>query len=128
MKTGLQIVTQGQIERFTDGQVGLLALINDCVVKNKVCNFDDVVRVYCKTVCGTYHKEVYELEKLPGATFYSKKWLPSKKIDVYNEYKANSYEWTYRLRSRVKQWFISTIGILVLKGKLIVLPIIEVDL
>lgn len=47
--------------------------------------------------------------------------------DVYNSFKNNSHIWTYRIRTLVKSWFVNTIGILVLKGKLIVLPIIEIE-
>lgn len=112
MKQGLQILTQNQLVPISQGQNGLLKLITDCVIDKKVLTMNEIVDCYCKYVrCNYYHPwEAKPVEYM-----------------VKTEFKNHSHVWTYRLRGLVKAWFINTMGNLVLKGKLIVLPIIEVE-
>ena len=124
MNNSLQLVTQNQIEKFTRGQVGLLRLIEDCVKNNKACDFEAVVLCYSKCV-----REIYTEEKYHYVGKYPNNERVYEYIDhnVYEAWKTNSWIWTYKIRALIKHWFVSTIGILVLKGKLIVLPIIQIE-
>lgn len=112
MKNGLQLLTQNQLVPINKAQQGLLNLIIDAVDAKKVITMNDIVNCYCVHVRSNYYHP----------------W-DAKNIEykVKDEFKKQSYVWTYRLRALVKQWFVGTIGTLVLKGKLIVLPIIEIE-
>lgn len=116
MKEGLQILTQNQLVILTKPQQGLLNLINEAVLSKKTLSMDDIVLCYYNNVRKSYE------HPWPHVDFDKEKVY-----DVMKEYKKQSFTWTYRLRSLVKGWFINTIGTLVLKGKLIVLPIIEIE-
>lgn len=124
MSKSLQIATQNQLVKLTDGQTGLLELINDCVKNNRQCDFESIVLCYTNNVRKTYVREsYYYVGEYPN----NHKVYTDEEHDVYQAYKENSPVWTYRIRGLVKQWFISTIGLLVLKGKLIILPIINIE-
>lgn len=112
MKNGLQVLTQNQLVKLSKPQNGLLNLITDAVVNNKIISMDEIVYCYCKFVRHNYYHpwEAIETEYI-----------------ILKEYKKQSHVWTYRLRGLIKSWFVNTIGTLVLKGKLIVLPIIEIE-
>lgn len=113
MKQGLQILTQNQLVPISKGQNALLNLITDCVTNKTVLTMAEIVDCYCRCVRKNYYHP----------------W-DAKPIEymVRDEFKKQSHVWTYRLRGLIKAWFINTMGNLVLKGKLIVLPIIEVEL
>jgi hypothetical protein len=125
MNNGLQIVTQGQLQKFTPGQVGLLKLIENCVKNNRPCSFEDVVLCYAKNVRKIYVEEKWQFVSMEFNDHRKKYEYVNH--DVYAAFKNNSWIWTYKIRSLVKSWFVTTIGLLCLKGKLIVLPIIEIE-
>lgn len=112
MNNGLHLATNGQLVPLSKGQNALLKLINECVLNKRILTMQHIVDLYCQQVrCNYYH---------PWET-------GNKEYMVKVEFKKQTHIWTYRLRGLVKAWFINTMGNLVLKGKLIVLPVIEIE-
>jgi len=125
MEKTLQLHTTATLPKLNNGQKGLLKLINECVSINKPCDFEDVVKCYCKFVRKTYYRERRKFITLQDGRYQS---VHDKydEFDVYSSFKSQNFIWTYHLRALIKQWFIGTIGNLVLKGQLLILPIIQI--
>lgn len=120
-KSALQISSLGQLVKLSKGQAGLLRLMRLCVKEQRTFSWDELV------VC--YYQNVRE----EGEDW---KWLNADKdnrerqwysYDIMQSYKANDYHWKYKLRGAIKSWFVSTIGILVIKNQLIVIPTIDIE-
>jgi len=118
----LQIASQGQLVKFTKGQKALLEYMKLCVKNKKPLSWDIIVRCFVENVNATYLEKEYLGRGEDG--MYKYHWVRKNIIDAYNE---NNNDWKYGIRSRVKQWFVSTIGILVIKNQLIVLPVINIE-
>ncbi len=112
MKQGLQLITQNQLVTLSKPQNGLLSLIIDAINNKNAITMHDIVDCYCKYIRCNYY-DPWDAE--------------SKEYMIKEEFKKHSHVWTYRLRSLIKSWFVNTIGTLVLKGKLMVLPIIKIE-
>jgi hypothetical protein len=50
-----------------------------------------------------------------------------KNYDILVEFEKQSFIWNKKIRDLIKSWFVSAIGLLVIKGWLTVLPTINID-
>jgi hypothetical protein len=114
----LSIKTYSGLTKLTVGQKVLLKVITEKVIERKSLTWDDIVDCYCKGVKSEYANWEYCYTKQEYIWVYYK---------VKKAYKDNHWIWTYNLRAKVKQWFLSTIGILVVKNQLAVIPLMEVE-
>lgn len=121
-KQALQIQTVGQFVKLTKGQSALLKAIRRCVENQKSITWDVLVDIFYDNVSkeGRDWQAKWALD-LSG---YSKKWTV---YDIKTEYAKGSSVWQYHIKPRIRQWFVSTIGILVVKNQLIVIPTIEME-
>lgn len=117
--TGVQLRTFGQMVKLSKGQSGLLRVMRECVEKNKSLNWDIIVMTYYKNV-RSYQSDTRWVGEHPNR---KQEWF---QYDIWEAYKDQGAKWRYTLRSRIKQWFVSSIGILVIKNQLVVIPTIEV--
>lgn len=116
----LQISTVGQMVKLTKGQSALLKAIRACVQDGRPINWDLIVNLFYHNV-SKVGRDWHYVGSYP---YGSKEWFI---FDIMEEYKAQSSKWQYNIRGRVKQWFVSTIGVLVIKNQLIVIPTIEME-
>lgn len=122
----LSIQSTLQIAKLNLGQHTLLTAITSAVNNRKPLTFDDILDCYCRGVRRIYQREVYNYIDI-SPNNWRKEFDRYEEFDIKTEYKKNSALWTYTLRPLVKQWFVNNIGTLVIKGKLLVLPVIEID-
>lgn len=119
-KRALQIQTFSR-PKLTKGQTYLLKEIRNCTEKQTSLNWDIIVNCFYNNVS----KECKDW-KWANATAgdYSREWY---KYDILECYEQQNSKWQYTIKPRIRQWFVSTIGILVIKNQLIIIPTIEMD-
>lgn len=114
----LQIQTYGGLTKLTTGQASLLKTITQAISNNRSLTWDDIVNAYCKGVRRKYTGGYYR-EGIKNYLYED--------IDIKQEYEKLSSCWVYSLRPLIKQWFLTTIGTLVIKNQLAVIPLIEIQ-
>lgn len=119
---GLQIQTVGQFVKLTKGQVGLLILMRDCVKNSTSISWDSIVTCYYNNVSKKMTERQYLGDYMEGRPRYE-----YREYDVLDVHKEQGARWLYTVRPRIRQWFVSTIGILVIKNQLIVIPTIDIN-
>lgn len=107
---------------MSNGQKLLLESMCKCVKNKTPLLFEDIVICYYLGVKKTLRWANYELEngrmQIVGH---------HKDFDILVEYEKNSYIWNRKIRDLIKSWFVSAVGLLVIKGWLTVLPTITID-
>lgn len=121
MENGLQIMHNRKAE-MSKGQQLLLQTMCKCVKDKTPLLFEDVVICYYLGVKKTLFWANYELSQ--GQMCVSGM---HKNYDILVEYNSNSYIYNRKIRDLIKSWFVSAIGLLVIKGWLTVLPNIQID-
>lgn len=116
---GLQLTTR-TIVRLSYSQQALLKLINLHITEKTVLTFDDLVHCYANSVNSEIYYDHHEYD--------TGKQVITKYHDVIQCYKSQNYVWRQKVKGLVKSWFVSALGILVIKGKLIVLPVMDIAL
>lgn len=101
-------------------QVNLLKVINSTIENKASVDWGIMVKWYTRSV-HQYHS-TYGWHEKEG-----KKILGMYQVDIDHEYEINSWIWTYEIKNKVKSLFIQSIGSLVIKNKLLVIPIIEIE-
>lgn len=119
-EVGLQISTIGQFIKLTKGQAALLKAMRDCVKEGKAISWDILVDIFYNNVS----KISSDYRWVGGFMNGHKEYFDH---DIMECYKSNNSQWLYSIRPRVRQWFVSTIGILVIKNQLIVIPTIDIN-
>jgi hypothetical protein len=108
--------------RLTKGQETLLNAMYVCLKDNKPLNWDLMVEIYSKV--NNYPKEVEE--RVFNRQMREMEWKMVHK-DIVKIYKENGDDWIYGFKPKIRQWFATNIGSMVLKGSLLALPVIEID-
>ena len=108
--------------RLTKGQDTILNALHFCLKENKPLNWDLMVEIYSKA--NNYPKEVSE-NAFDRTTREWKCRMVHK--DIIKIYKENGDDWIYAFKPRIRQWFATNIGSMVLKGSILALPIIEIE-
>lgn len=106
----LQVQTIGQFVKLSKGQAALLKAMRNCVKENKSISWDLLVNIFYDNVSkiqNHYYQPTYQ--------------------DIKECYAAQNSTWQYSVRPRIRQWFVSTIGILVIKNQLVVIPTIDIN-
>jgi len=120
-KQALQINSVLRV-KLTKGQSALLKAIRMCVAENKPLSFEIIFNCFYENVSkeGRDWKANWNIDR----TGYNKEWY---RYDIMDAYKEGNSLWQYHVKPRVRQWFVSTIGILVVKNQLVIIPTIEID-
>lgn len=86
----------------------------DCVRSNEALTFEQLVYCYSENVNGV-------IIQWAG-------YGPTQiKHNVLESYQSNTAYWQRKIKPLIKSWFVSAIGLLVIKGYLTVLPTINID-
>lgn len=117
--SALSIQTTSQLIKLTKGQNILLKNIDSSLSKQKPITLEEIVKMYCNGVSKTHTKSHYKYDS--GSCRFDKYTTH----DIYESYRNNDSLFKYTLRPRIKTWFINSIGSLVVKGKLLIIPVIE---
>lgn len=121
MNNALQISHQRKAE-MSKGQQLLLETMVRCVKNEVNLQFEDVVIAYYLGVKKTLFWTNYKMDN--GVMYPSG---PHREYDILSEYEQKSYLWNKKIKDLIKSWFVSAIGLLVIKGWLKVLPVIEIE-
>jgi hypothetical protein len=117
----LQIYHRRKAE-MSKGQKLLLEKICKCIRDKEPLIFEDVVMCYYAGVKKTLFWANYQLDQGQMCSVGM-----HRNYDILHEYETNSYIWNRKIRDLIKSWFVSAIGLLVIKGWLTVLPVITID-
>lgn len=117
----LQIHSSTKI-KLTKGQSELLKAIRLCVSENKALSWEIIIDIFYNNVSKEGHD--WNAKWLPDGSGYHKEWY---RYDIMEVYEKGDSKRSYNVKPRIKQWFVSTIGILVVKNQLIIIPTIEMD-
>lgn len=134
IKSSLQINTTTKEKQISFSQIHILKLINKCIKENKVLSMIDIIECYQIAVKKNHciFKTTWYDKDGKRLTHYREEL--KEKVDImiiYKAYLANdnskfyASQWSYKLRNLIRTWFTNNVGILVIKGKLIAIPIIE---
>ncbi len=116
----LKIDSVGQMVVLSKGQNTILKLIRYCVSTNKPITWDLLVGAYYKYMHQT--AEDYRYVCIDG-----NKQRKLYEFDIMECYKNKDDRWKYKIRGRIKGWFTSTIGVLVIKNQIIIIPTLEIE-
>jgi hypothetical protein len=117
--SALSIQTTGQVPTLSKGQKALLRVIRDCVQSRTPLTFDLIVRAYYDNV----RKVVYEGENWHYPNGGYGRYASYIKHDIMELWNAGKM--TYKYKPQIRQWFVSNIGILVIKNQLVIIPTID---
>lgn len=109
----LQLNT-GKRPLMSKSQNGLLKLMFDCVRSGEALTFEQLVYCYAENVNS-------EIKQWGG---YGPDF---KNHNIIDNYKNDTFIWNRKIKPLIKSWFVSAIGLLVIKGYLKVLPVINID-
>lgn len=119
--SALSIETTRQIVTLTKGQRALLKIIRDCVENKKHLSFDLIVEAYYHNVRKVFY--IGHGWHCPNGDYRSGRYAEYSKHDILECWNKQEKVWYFK--SAVRQWFVSNIGILVVKNQLVVIPTID---
>lgn len=114
--SALQVQTTGQFVKLSKGQVALLDLLRTCVATGTPLTWDLLVLCYYTSVAQ--RAKDWRWDHVNGRKEYYD-------YDIMEVYEEQGAKWTYYVRGRIRTWFMSCIGSLVLRNELIVIPTIK---
>lgn len=115
---GLQWVQPVNKITLTKSEKSLFEIIRDCVESKTPLTWEAVVSLYSKVIREKYQNHFWD---------YDEKQYVYEILDVIDEYKKDSQVWKYKIKGLIRTWFLTNIGRLVIKNKLVVIPVIELD-
>lgn len=120
--SALSIVTTGQLPKFTKGQSALLELIKACIANKQSLTFELIAHCYYHSVRKTFFegKGWYYPDE---SNWRSGKYKEYIEHDILICMKEDKLRWKWR--PQIRQWFVSNIGILVIKNQLVIVPTID---
>lgn len=102
---------------LTTGQKNLLKLLTDKITKGEVITKQDIVRCYFDTIAinGKVFRERYR---------YEGSYREGTSKRVYFDQEFTVHDWV--IQTGAMTWFKLNLGICILKGKLLAIPVIEI--
>lgn len=94
----------------------------------------DIIKCYQKSVKENHsiYKNTWYDKNGNKLNWYKEEFIESVNImTIYEAWLKNdnsklyANKWSYKLKSLIRTWFTNNVGILVIKGKLITIPVIE---
>lgn len=119
MENSLQIST-GKRPLMSKSQHELLKTMFDCIKNQKELTLEHLVYIYAKNVTCEIKLSAYWGRNIHGVQC-------EVKHNVIECYLKDNLAWQRKIKGMVKSWFVSAIGLLVIKGYLKVLPNIDID-
>lgn len=107
---------------LTDAQTQLLELLEQSILTNTVINTNVMLDFYLSNIKGgeTYILQgSYFRELDPVSNRYVNKWR------YFDEPKVQKWRDEYNIKMQARQWFKTNLGAVILKGKVLILPVIE---
>lgn len=124
----LSIETTSQIPSLTKGQKALLFLIRSRVEGGKALDFESILMVYYNNVRKTFSRGIgwtYTRNEDGSPTYGSGRYAEYIQFDILECWKKQEY--LFEFKPQVRQWFVSNIGILVIKNQLVIVPTIDLE-
>jgi hypothetical protein len=113
----ISLIRIGINNNLNKKQQAILEMMHKCITDKTSFNWDAMVNLYSKLHPDTNVTKYNHSTR----TYYNIK------INIQEEYQANSDFWTHREKRKIRGWFATNIGSMVLKGSILALPIIELD-
>lgn len=124
MINSLQIETK-QKPKLSTSQWYLMELMKDCIKNKTVLTFEQLVQCYSIGVADEVYCVSNEMtKKLDGTASWC---YQQKYFNVLEAYREQNHVWDKKIKGLIKSWFVGAIGCLVIKGQLLVLPVIEIE-
>lgn len=120
--SALAIQTTGQVPSLSKGQKALLQIIRDCVEEKRLLTFDLIVNVYYENVRKKFSIGEGWYYAVPG-DHRTGRYSVYQEYDILECWKKQDKLWYFR--ALIRQWFVSNIGILVIKNQLVIVPTID---
>jgi hypothetical protein len=103
--------------RMTERQVALLALLNKGITEKRPVTREEIINFYVEwSYPDGQIWENYVESNPTGGYHYKRRKVP---LDLYRH--------RYTINPAAIQWFKSNLGACILKGKLLAIPVIEID-
>jgi len=114
----ISLMSVGINNQLNVKQQALLKVLHKCLKSNIPLNWNSMVKFYIKSVDSEYstydwNRKTQQYEVIS----YS----------VAKVYKSQDDTWTYGLKPRIRQWFATNMGSMILKGSILALPVIEIN-
>jgi predicted methyltransferase len=113
----LKLNTSNQFRELTIAQKGLYELLCKKLKSGESLTLEEVVICYSENMKDVM---IYEKWCAEGKTELIE-------INVIKSFQEKNWYWTYHVRLRIMQWLITTIGVLVIKGALKIIPNLEIE-
>lgn len=108
---GKAVLIQQSKKKLTDGEIALLALIKNKLKNNLSITREDFVKIYQKRVQRYAQKDgLYDYDSENNRFIYKPRDYLKSEIEL-----------------QAYQWFVSALGRLIIKAKLIVIPVIDIE-
>lgn len=120
--SGLSIITTSELPRLNKGQKALLTLIRKCVEEKKSLSFELIVKCYYDNVRKKFQRGT-DWCRIDPDDWRSARYTKYEEHDILECFKDGSLYWYWR--PHIKSWFKSTIGCLVVKNQLVIVPTID---
>lgn len=114
------IINTGKRPLMSKSQYALLKILFDCVTKQDELTLEHLVYIYAENVTRKIELSPYWGRNIEGVKCVVK-------YSVIECYLEDNIAWQRKIKGLVKSWFVSAIGLLVIKGYLKVLPNIDID-
>lgn len=119
--SALSIQTTGQLPSLSKGQKQLLEQIRFCVKENIPFTFEMMLNIYYFNVRKKFQRG--EGWHYPDGDYRFGRYSYYVEYDILECWKKQERVWCFK--PNVRQWFLSNIGILVLKNQLVIIPTID---
>lgn len=119
MENSLQIAT-GKRPLMSKSQHALLKQLFDCIKSEQPLTIEHLVYIYAENVCCEIEINAWWGRNIEGVKC-------GVKHGVIECYLNDNLAWQRKIKGLVKSWFVSAIGLLVIKGYLKVVPTIDID-
>ncbi len=109
----IALMSVGINNQLNTKQQALLKLLHECLKKNEPLNWDLMIDFYIKNVDNYHSHYVWN-----GFNDYTVTKI------LIDKNKIND---TYGLKPRIRNWFATNMGSMILKGSILALPVIEIN-
>lgn len=105
-------------DNLTSAQKALLKLLQTKLTKKEVITKEDILTLYLLEVKGSETYRKYGTKPHPNPEY-------THRITDYDNYTTHKWREVYGIQNTAVNWFKNNLGSCIIKGKLLVIPVIE---
>lgn len=98
----------------------LILLLRESIEKSKPITKDIILDFYIKNIKKSETYKTYGKKPHPDYRY-------TFQVTDYDNYKIHKYRDDYNIKTIALQWFKANLGSVIIKGKILIIPIIEID-